>query len=103
MNTKKSSISTNFLLIGILFYLALLAPTASAAPIAVEGLIDVGEDLQLSYYFGKKPGNVEIEPNRVQVANVNFLTKGKRIQHLFGNGSNKGTISIGFNGANSYV
>ncbi|TFJ70068.1 MucBP domain-containing protein [Carnobacterium maltaromaticum] len=103
MNTKKSSISTNFLLIGILFYLTLLVPPASAAPIAAEGLIDVGEDLQLSYYFGKKPGNVEIEPNRVQVANVNFLTKGKRIQHLFGNGSNKGTISVGFNGSNSYV
>lgn len=103
MNTKKSNISMNFLLIGILFYLALLAPTASAAPIATEGLIDVGEDLQLSYYFGKKPGNVEIEPNRVQVANVNFLTKGKRVEHLYQNGSNKGTISIGFSGANSYV
>ncbi|MEG1047406.1 hypothetical protein, partial [Carnobacterium sp.] len=79
------------------------AKLAAADTVATEGLIDVGEDLQLSYYFGNKPGNVEIEPNRVQVANVNFLTKGKRVEHLYPNGSNKGTISIGFNGANSYV
>ena len=79
------------------------AKLAVADTVAREGLIDVGEDLQLSYYFGNKPGNVEITPNRVQVANVNFLTKGKRVEHLYQNGSNKGTISIGFNGANSYV
>ncbi|WP_413487226.1 MucBP domain-containing protein [Carnobacterium maltaromaticum] len=72
------------------------AKLAAADTVATEGLINVGENLQLSYYFGTKIGS---DPgDRLQVANVNIKDNGKVVQHLYGNGSNTGYILMGFDG-----